>query len=53
MKVNNNQVVGVVKKIYYAAVLILSAISILLALLDISNVISVSAWPFSFIDRSI
>lgn len=53
MKVNNNKVVGVVKKIYYAAVLILSAISILLALLDISNVISVSAWPFSFIDRSI
>lgn len=41
------------KKFYYLSVLVLSLISILLALLDISNVINLNIAPFSYADRSI
>ncbi|WP_090089915.1 ion transporter [Leuconostoc gasicomitatum] len=41
------------KKLYYSSVLILSLISILLALLDISNVISVSSPPYGYLDKGI
>lgn len=41
------------KKFYYSSVLVLSLISILLALLDISNVINLNIAPFSYADRSI
>lgn len=41
------------KKFYYLSVLVLSLISILLALLDISNVINLNISPFSYADRSI
>ncbi|MBZ6014553.1 potassium channel family protein [Leuconostoc gelidum subsp. gelidum] len=41
------------KKIYYSVVLILSLLSILLALLDVSNVISVGSPPYSYLDKGI
>ena len=41
------------KKIYYSVVLILSLLSILLALLDISNVISAGSPPYSYLDKGI
>lgn len=50
---NTNKVTFVVKKLYYSSVLILSIVSILLALFDISNIISVNATPFVYADRGI
>lgn len=41
------------KRIYYVSVLVLSVISITLALLDISNVISINAYPYNYADKSI
>ncbi|MFT8543688.1 MAG: ion transporter [Leuconostoc falkenbergense] len=41
------------KRIYYASVLILSISSIVLALLDISNVININIYPYSYADKGI
>lgn len=41
------------KKIYYPTILVLSIASIVLALLDISNVISINAYPYNYADKSI
>lgn len=41
------------KKIYYPTILILSIASIVLALLDISNVININAYPYNYVDKSI
>lgn len=41
------------KKIYYVIIIILSFISITLALLDISNVINLNKTPYFYIDKSI
>ena len=41
------------KKFYNVSVLLLSAVSIFLALLDISNVININNPPFIYIDKSI
>lgn len=41
------------KKIYYASVLLLSISSIVLALLDISNVININIYPYSYADKGI
>lgn len=41
------------KKIYYVTIIILSFISITLALLDISNVINLNKTPYFYIDKSI
>ena len=39
------------KRIYYVSVLVLSVISITLALLDISNVISINAYTYNYADK--
>lgn len=41
------------KKLYYASILILSVSSIILALLDISNVISINSSPYNYADKGI
>ena len=41
------------KKIYYTSVLLLSISSIVLALLDISNVININIYPYSYADKGI
>lgn len=41
------------KRIYYASVLILSISSIILALFDISNVININVYPYSYADKGI
>lgn len=41
------------KRIYYASVLVLSISSIVLALLDISNVININIYPYSYADKGI
>lgn len=41
------------KRIYYTSVLILSISSIVLALLDISNVININLYPYNYADKGI
>ena len=41
------------KRLYYSTVLLLSISSIVLALLDISNVVNINIYPYSYVDKGI